>query len=529
MRIIFFILTIFSTVSSANVAPADLVIYNAKLFIQDKISTEYDAVSIKAGKISAIFDSSHSPVSPASKQIDAQGRLLIPGIIDAHHHSITATGVGFHIPLGTMDPSKLQLAEALKEAAVSNPPGTWIFATVGEQIADDESIDAAFLDSIAPQHKVWISAYYGHGDILNSPAMEALNIRELPEQDWGGHYQRNANGQLTGRIFEYAQWIPRAELFNKQDDEAVIAMLQQQAQQAASFGITGWHDMPMLNFSRYISLLQKADLPIRVTAIPMPFISVAKNESLPKPQKLNEKVWVQGEKWILDGTPIERGAALSAGYADRPGWSGRLNFSEQKVKAILTQAMSKQSQLLLHAAGDKTLDQILTLMESITGNWEHLRVRIEHGDGFNPELINRAKKLGVIVVQNPSHMMNPAISATRYSADYPVMYLKTLIESGLPVALGSDGPMNPYLNIMFARVHAMRPQESIDVATALQLYTRGSAYAGKADKLRGEIRVGLDADLALLSQNILEIPAEALPGTRSVLTLVGGNVVHNEL
>jgi predicted amidohydrolase YtcJ len=139
----------------------------------------------------------------------------------------------------------------------------------------------------------------------------------------------------------------------------------------------------------------------------------------------------------------------------------------------------------------------------------------------------RARDLGVVVVQNPSHFAFRNIYVERYGEPLDYTPVRSLIESGISLALGSDGPMNPYLNIMFASLHPARPSEALTVEQAVEAYTRGSAYAEFEELDKGTIAVGKFADLAVLSQDIFIAPVSVLPHTESVLTIVGGEIVHD--
>ena len=105
--------------------------------------------------------------------------------------------------------------------------------------------------------------------------------------------------------------------------------------------------------------------------------------------------------------------------------------------------------------------------------------------------------------------------------------LKSLLAAGIPVALGSDGPLNPYLNIMLAAQHPAHPSEAITREQAVIAYTRTSAYAEFAEHNKGTLESGKLADLAVLSQDIFSVPLADLPKTQSILTVVGGKVVYD--
>jgi predicted amidohydrolase YtcJ len=156
-----------------------------------------------------------------------------------------------------------------------------------------------------------------------------------------------------------------------------------------------------------------------------------------------------------------------------------------------------------------------------------LRPRIEHGDLLQPDQFARARRLGVIIVQNPSHFMIPAVMQARLGARTSrEQAVKSSLAAGIPLAIGTDGPLNPFLNLMFAVTHVNNPPEALTLEQALTAYTQGSAFAEFQEQSKGTLAVGMLADAAILSQDIFKVPVEALPGTTSVLTILGGRIVH---
>jgi predicted amidohydrolase YtcJ len=107
--------------------------------------------------------------------------------------------------------------------------------------------------------------------------------------------------------------------------------------------------------------------------------------------------------------------------------------------------------------------------------------------------------------------------------------LRTLLDNGIPLAIGGDGPMNPYLNIMLATIHPDNPKEAISREEAVIAYTLGSAYAEFKEKEKGSLTKGKLADLAVLSQDIFTVNPEELLATRSMLTMMGGKIVYKEM
>jgi predicted amidohydrolase YtcJ len=135
----------------------------------------------------------------------------------------------------------------------------------------------------------------------------------------------------------------------------------------------------------------------------------------------------------------------------------------------------------------------------------------------------------VVHIQNPLHLSLPAVINARLgerAADYQL--LRSVGEAGVAMALGSDagGPgFNPFLNMMMAVVHPMHPEEALSPEAAVAAYTRGAAFAERTEADKGVLRAGMLADLAVLSQDLFSIPPDQWPGTESVLTVVGGEVM----
>src|SRR4029453_3269317 len=219
---------------------------------------------------------------------------------------------------------------------------------VGYTVVLDEQITRFALDKLAPDHPVLLRAYYGHGYIANSNALAQLHIANNEPDPAGGYYERvEGSREINGRFWEYAQWKTMRALAGAVSDDAIIAALHGLADSAVRSGITSLQIFPSMPLERFVRLAARSDLPIRVRAIAFSPTSPSGRDlteirEMDRLQQRDTKVTVSGIKWIVDGTPIERGAALRDEYADRPGWFGRLNFPESDITAMLEESLQLQ-------------------------------------------------------------------------------------------------------------------------------------------------------------------------------------------
>ncbi|MEP6789060.1 MAG: amidohydrolase family protein, partial [Acidobacteriota bacterium] len=350
-------------------APADLILLNGKVFTSDSAKPYAESIAIRGERIISVGKSADIKLLAGAKTrlIDLQGRVVIPGINDAHFHFMPDPE-GFTLQFKTMNPSWNETVDAIAAAAKQTPKGTWIFSDLG--LADKPGPEAtrSAIDRVAPDHPVLIR-YDGHGYIINSAAMPLLHIAEEEPDPVGGYYERVAGSKrINGKLWEYAQWKPNRALVSMMSDADIIVHLRAVADEAVRYGITSMQMMAFMPIDRFARLLVKADLPIRVRAITFSMTTargrdLSEIRQLPKLQFPNSKVRVSGIKWIPDGTPLERGAALRKPYNDRPDWSGKLTFDESDIASMVKESLMFRRQLILHAVGDRTNEALLNGME----------------------------------------------------------------------------------------------------------------------------------------------------------------------
>lgn len=516
---------------------ADTILVSGKIFTADSAIPLVEAIAIRGERILAVGSNAEIErlAGGETVRIDLEGRVAVPGINDAHtHFSPNLPGVHRLAPFPDIDPQWPEVEQALAAAVGEVAAGTPITGVVGVHVIEDPRATRFALDSLAPDHPVTLNTFYGHGDLLNTRALREAGIADSQADPPGGFYERTpGDGELTGRIYEYAQWQAPYRSAAAVDRSEIIAELGALAEQAVRFGITSIQIMPGMPTGLFTEALAEANLPLRVRVIRMPITDANgrmadEGTDVPRHPGGNERITVSGVKWILDGTPLERGAALRAEYADRPGWSGRTNFPPDEIAAIVKESVERDEQLWLHVVGDRTAEIVFDAMEALSDvDWPSRRLRFEHGDGVIDDLIPRASRLGVIVVQNPTHFALQEFMWERWGPDSRHMRWASLSEAGVLIALGSDGPLNPYLNIMLATQHPTYPAEGISREAAVEAYTRGAAFAEFEEDRKGTLAEGMLADVAVLSQDIFAIPAEALSATESVLTIIGGQIVYD--
>jgi predicted amidohydrolase YtcJ len=523
-----------AVVGCAGAAP-ETVITNAKIFTSNPAQPWAQAIAIRGERIVAVGDTRTvaALAGPATRRIDAGGRTIIAGINDAHQHvSIAPPHDRLELPF---DPTVEQIAQALRAQIATSPAGRLIEGEIAQAAWADSSFSRAWLDRIAPDHPVRLTSYTGHGTLVNSRVLSLIGVTDAVKDPEGGYFGRDAQGRLDGRLEEYADYLSGRLLSSKTEPADIVASYRRFAAEASRFGITSvqlmGNALPIADVSNY---LVEAATPLRWKVFRFPMRESGgdtMDSRSPLPPQPTPLVDVRGMKWILDGTPIERLALMREPYLDSPSERGRLNFSTERIEQFVGWAYGSEDPLAVHAVGDGAIDAYVSAIERAGRPevWRAKRPRIEHGDLLSADLIARVKALGIVVVQNPLHFMRADLLAARLGPQRMAVLqpMKSLLDGGIPLAIGADGPMNPFLNIMAAVSHPANPKEALTREQAVTAYTAGSAFAEFQEQQKGQLAPGMLADLAVLSADLFTVPLPQLPSLQSVWTMVGGKVVHD--
>jgi predicted amidohydrolase YtcJ len=529
-----------SVSTASQQSSPDLILVNGKIFTSVAAHPYVQALAIRGDRVIATGDSAQiiALAGPMTKRIDLGGRTVIPGINDAHNHLSIHPAGWIQLQFQGPDPSWSEVKAAILKA----PKGVGIMAEIGVNVFYDTNVNRDSLDQVAPDRPVMLSTLTYHAAILNSAALKVAGVREDQADPMGGRYERSPGGRLTGVLREYAARSAFRKLTDVTSDADALRELRKRFEEFARLGITSIQDMSNeIAPEHCVTLLKQIPTPIRVRVIRMPNTTpkgrdTEEGRSLPThPAPL---ITVSGTKWFLDGVPLENTFEPRQRVAGQPPKQVEqgvaelgMTFPKEELTAMLQESLRNNDQLLLHVSGYPAPAAMLDAMQAAGGKevWAGRRVRFEHGDGIFPDLVPRVKEFGIVVVQNPAHlnarMLAPQLfHGKQMKKSQP---LRSLVGAGIPVALGSDGLVNPYLNILLASTHPDRPSEAITREQAVIAYTVTSAYAEFAEKDKGTLEPGKLADLAVLSQDIFTVPLPDLPKSESILTLVGGKVAYN--
>ncbi len=539
MKAIIFTFFIFLSTVVSNAQNPDLILINGRIFTSDTSRLYVEALAIKSGRIMAAGNTVDIKklATDNCKILDLGGMLVVPGFNDAHNHlpdGLKST----KLAVTSVDPSWQTVIDSLKVLVKQVPEGQWIEGTIGLTIANSPEANRFILDKIAPKHPVRLLSWWGHVGLFNTLGMNKMGISTTQSDPKGGFYERMPDHKtLTGKAFEKNAYNPNIsypKMAKMRDDKALINELKGITQALLKDGITSYQNMCTgATAEDYIKLWKQAGLPFRLRLIR--WADMNEDGSLSIPSKELPKntpgmplLTVSGTKWLLEGTPLEQGAEEVGAYPNTANWHGRMNYTIPEIETMCRDAISRNDQIHFHLVGSKSIGKVLDLMASMNVDWKAMRPRFEHGDeiDYSPDYLEKAKLLGVIIVQNPTHFA----PLPGMLLNLPVTHggaMKSLLNKGIPVAIGSDGPSNPYLNIMMATTHPSRPGEALTREEAVIAYTSTASYAEFEEKNKGTLTIGKVADLAVLSQNIFTADIPKLMQTQSVLTMVNGVVVYD--
>lgn len=512
---------VLATACQSRPPAADLVLFNGRIFTGDRSRPWAQSIAVRGDRIVAVgTDSDVKAHSDAKERIDLHGRLMIPGINDAHDHpGMAPYGVEAHTrvpPLG--NPSLDDVAAAIGDAARQARPGAWIHLMAGFTAMTDPKATRAAIAPVAGDHPVLIKSWWGHGVILNDHALALMGIDDASTAPRGGRYQRDAAGHLTGKLEEYAGWQVIMRNVSAASLATTVSAFRDYATRRLSEGVTSVQAMSgYLDPKLFVDTLSTAATPLRVRLIRFVFSTAEDPTGMAAWKAVSTHpapgTSVSGIKWVLDGTPIpaDQNAWMRRPYAGRPGWYGHMNFDPPFVERELRNALTGQEQLLLHTAGDATWRFVLERMRRLAPpeEWKPRRVRLEHASLTGDDL-RHAVEMGVVTGQ------------PRFDS----VPLRTMLDGGMVIAYGSDEGSYPPFVAFQLMISRAKKDQAVTREEAMAVLTSAGAWAEFAEKDKGRLMPGMLADFAVLSQDVFQVAEVQIPATRSLLTVVGGTIAY---
>lgn len=502
---------------------ADIILTNGKIFTSDTNNLYVQALAIKGNKILATGTNAAigKLASAKTKKIDLNGKTVVPGFNDQHDHAafqFSAAPLTFdRIEFSVEGLVKAAVLDSIARLLVNAKPGQWIEGKIGTNIFFDTSMRRS-LDSIAPNHPVLLQIAWGHGIVTNQKGLEAAGLSDALKDPVGGWYERNSDGKISG-IQQNAQ-IPFWIAVNTANSNSMKKIMEEFGQKQLHGGITSTLFMGTgFTYSLATSILQKANIPQRLRIVAWPRSTHEGRQISEWPVAETHPTTmstISGVKYCIDGTPLEGNALRSKPYHGHRDGNGRLNYPVDTLRQMIHEALTNKRQLLMHITADSSFGIVLNLIkESGTAEqWRPLRVRIEHNGVGNPTKEQRKilKEYGIMMMHTPKFCM-----------DSPVL---SLMNDEILVGISPDGTTNPFWDMMIVTSQQTNPNENITIEQAVIAYTKTNAYAEFKEKEKGMLKKGMFADLAVLSQDIFTLPADQLPATTSLLTMINGKIAY---
>jgi predicted amidohydrolase YtcJ len=524
----------------------DLLLLNARVLTMDGARPRAEAFAVQDGRFSAVgtmTDLAHLK-GPGTQVIDARGRTVVPGFIDAHSHP--AWGGSVEVSSLNVDlPSLAAIKNAIREKASRTPPGEWIVASKYDdtKVSEGRRLTREDLDEAAPAHPVRVMHRGGHTSWYNTPAFALAGITAATPDPAGGRYQRRdgaLDGFVAGRANEpFAKLMPpgpgREEL---QRGIAVMSRLMTAA------GLTSVTDAETSD--RYLTAYQDAhragEMRFRVYAMPQGYSPIYTHLRDAGLYTGFGDDWLKlgAVKWVADGSAQERTMRMSTPFADRPTDYGILYMEQDAIDAAVEDAHRHRFQIGIHANGDVTIDMVLKAYERAQRLFPRPdpRFRIEHCSLVNEDLLRRIKAIGAIPTPFYTYVHYHGTNWVAYGPEKmrSMFAHRSFLDHGIPVAPASDyipGPFEPLMalqSLVTRKDFAGRvwgENQRITLDEALRLCTMGGAYASYEEGLKGSITRGKLADFVMLEKDPHDVEPDAIKTIPVVRTVVGGRTVHS--
>ncbi len=480
-------------------------------------------------------------------RLDAEGRVMLPGMIDAHVHVMDMGFAALTLDLSGTTSLEDALGK-IKAFAEANPGRPWIIGRGWnqEKWGLGRFPTAAELDAVVSDRPVWLERADNHAQWANTMAITAAGVTAKTPDPAGGKIIRDAKGAPAGVFVDNAQQLVGKVVPAPRPEDRDLAFAAAQEVMLAK-GVTAVADMGTkpADWTTFRRAGDEGRLQVRIMSYAD---SVETLELMAGPEPTGwlygDRLRMGGIKLFLDGALGSRGASLKAPYADDHGTRGLPLLSPSQLRNLMSRAAMDNFQTAIHAIGDAANAEVLAAIEELSTSYKgDRRWRIEHAQIVDPADIARLGQHGVIASMQPLHQTSDRLMAEarlgpdRLAGAYP---WRSVLKAGGRLAFGSDSPVEPAdpwagMAAAISRTDAAGqpfggwlPQETVTREQALAGFTSDAAFAGFAEGRFGRLLPGERADFLLVDRDPLFASPEALRETKILQVWIGGVKVRGE-
>jgi predicted amidohydrolase YtcJ len=529
-------------------ANADLIVINARIYTVDDSHPFVSALAVRDSRVQFVGSVREAMIlrGPNTRVIDATGKTVIPGMIDAHAHLFGLGDFLRNIDLTdtrSFDEIVARVGAKVKEA----PAGKWV---IGRGWDQNKWGDTRFpthdaLSRVSPNNPVVLERIDGHAVLANAAAMRAAGVTAATKDPSGGRIERAANGEPTGVFVDNAMGLID-RVVPPMSHEDMLGATKAAIADANKYGLTGMHDPgePRSVLDVFEELAKAGTFNMRVYAMISDDSAAIEHYFQRGPQSAlyDSHLWIRAIKLYADGALGSRGAALLDPYADDPKNNGLLKTAPEHLRDVSTRALRNGFQVATHAIGDRgnrvALDAYEAALKAVP-TVDH-RFRIEHVQVLDHADVPRFAQLGVIPSMQAVHQTSDMYWApTRlgYARTFGAYAWRSLLNTGVIIPNGSDMPVER-VNPLYSFHAAVSRQDDFGWPPggwfaeqkmtrdeALKSMTIWPAFAGFQEREMGSLTVGKLADFVILDRDIMTVPDNDILNTQVLATYIGGRAV----
>lgn len=550
--------------SVSTLAAADLILHNGRIVTADAKFSIAQAISVTGGRIERVGTNAEvmKGRTAATQVVDLKGRMVLPGLIDAHVHALGAGLSEYKRKLPPLN-SIGEIQAFIRERAQTTPAGEWIVVprTLPPRLKEQRFPTKADLDVVAT-HPVAFDGSYVWG--ANTMALKMSGITRDTPNPPGGEVVKGPDGEPNGILRNanrLLKGVPRELGYSEQEKlDALETMLKLYA--AAGLTAVGDRAVTEEDVAVYQKLKAAGKLPVRVV---MTWRIDASRDVDAVVREVRERPWTtnQGDDWLKFGTfkvTLDGGQSVGTAYQrmpygaygrhlygqTNPDARGTLFVEPKKLTAIFSAARAKGWQLTSHVQGGAAIDILLDVFEALDKEKpiRETRSQVMHGSFMSAEAVARMKKMGILADVQPGwlHLDVPALEKVfGYRTMRYFFPLQSFAQAGIVMAAGSDhmighdkdkavNPFNPFYSMWMAITRrttegkVIYPEEKITREQALRMYTNGSSYLHFSEKKTGSLEAGKYADLVMIDRDLLTCAEDEIRAIQPLATMVEGKL-----